>query len=491
MTPEQEQKVLSAIYDRLFQAITYEPESGGTNPFKKKETLIQFTNNEALNPSSFDDAWTPGNVNADLGASEMFARMVDKVSGMGLAWQPKDQPLSQTYKSIVQGANEAEDARPSEKAIAAYEKAQGYLEATEKNPFTDEETPCESPAYKAYKKNLTALSKAYEDYVFEYNKFVDKVAKAEKDGDDDAKKEAQRAWNGNARPLQRTIESAQENLTADNGKWVQMALDTMDTSINDATARVLKSAQAMVQTGQIGTAGVEWFLTYANPTNWNDKSAADNFSELTISGGNATSNTSTTTHGYSFKGSYGLGLWKVGAESSGEFKQFHSDASSDSLSITANVGKIDIVRPWFNELLFRSSNWYTNLRGDDDVEYISDGTISDTNVDKILPMYPVAFIVARDIRIKADFSQEEMDTISRKIEAGASVSYGPFTVGGKYSHGHEEEHMKSSFENGELKVPGMQIIGWVNRVIPACPTRPKSAMDKPGAAGVEEAEAAE
>jgi len=69
MTPEQEQKVLSAIYDRLFQAITYEPESGSTNPFTKKETLIQFTNNEALNPESFDDAWTPGNVNADLGAA--------------------------------------------------------------------------------------------------------------------------------------------------------------------------------------------------------------------------------------------------------------------------------------------------------------------------------------------------------------------------------------------------------------------------------------
>ena len=54
--------------------------------------------------------------------------MVDKVSPLALKWAPKDQPLSDAYKSVVDGMNEATAARPSEKAIAAYNKAQAYLQ---------------------------------------------------------------------------------------------------------------------------------------------------------------------------------------------------------------------------------------------------------------------------------------------------------------------------------------------------------------------------
>jgi hypothetical protein len=56
---------------------------------------------------------------------------VDKVFTMSLEWQPKDQPLSLTYQSIVQGANDASAARPSDEAKAAYQQAYDYLHTTE------------------------------------------------------------------------------------------------------------------------------------------------------------------------------------------------------------------------------------------------------------------------------------------------------------------------------------------------------------------------
>ena len=52
MTQEQELQLLQAIYDRLFDAITYQPK-GGKNPFNKDTTFIHFAKNEALNPASF------------------------------------------------------------------------------------------------------------------------------------------------------------------------------------------------------------------------------------------------------------------------------------------------------------------------------------------------------------------------------------------------------------------------------------------------------
>ena len=243
MTPEQEKQLLQALYDRLFDAITYVPQGGGVNPFDKKETFIHFTKNEALQPSAFAGAWNPTNPNADLGASELFAKMVDKVSPMSLEWAPKDQSLAEAYKSIVEGMNEAKSARPSEAAIGAYDKAKAYLQKSEANPFTKAiVTGGLSDEYQAYLKNLQALTEAYTDYSSRYNTFVDDVVDAEAANDANAKKRAQREWNTDEKSLRREISNAQANLTAGNSKWVQMALDTMNTTINDAFARARDSA---------------------------------------------------------------------------------------------------------------------------------------------------------------------------------------------------------------------------------------------------------
>lgn len=48
MTQEQEKQLLQAIYDRLYDAITYQP-AGGKNPFKGGETFIHFSKNAAVN----------------------------------------------------------------------------------------------------------------------------------------------------------------------------------------------------------------------------------------------------------------------------------------------------------------------------------------------------------------------------------------------------------------------------------------------------------
>ena len=85
MTQEQEKQLLQAIYDRLYDAITFQP-GGGKNPFTDDETFIHFCKNAAINPDSFDDPRTPSNPLGSLAASEEFARLVDKVSPLSLYW---------------------------------------------------------------------------------------------------------------------------------------------------------------------------------------------------------------------------------------------------------------------------------------------------------------------------------------------------------------------------------------------------------------------
>ena len=183
-----------------------------------------------------------------------------------------------------------------------------------------------SDEYQAYLKNLQALTEAYTDYTSRYNTYVDDVVDAEAADDANAKKRAQREWNADEKGLRREISNAQANLTAGNSKWVQMALDTMNTTINDAIARALESARAQVADDQFnaGTNGVGWLLTYANPTNWYDPNATENFSELTISSKNKVDDDSTTTHGYTFGADYNGGIWSAGAKSEGKFKNTQS-----------------------------------------------------------------------------------------------------------------------------------------------------------------------
>src|SRR5688500_14485618 len=97
MTQEQEKEVLKAIYDRLFDAITYQPTTGG-NPFKESETFIHFSKNAAINTKSFANPRTPSNPLGDLKTSEEFSRMVDQISPMSLEWQNSNNPLSKNYE---------------------------------------------------------------------------------------------------------------------------------------------------------------------------------------------------------------------------------------------------------------------------------------------------------------------------------------------------------------------------------------------------------
>ena len=131
MTQDQEKEVLKALYDRIFDVITYQP-AGGENPFTESETFIHFSKNSAVNPKSFLNPRTPSNPTGDIKASEEFSRMVDMVSPLSLEWQNSGDRLSEKYSNIVNSANVTTE--QDEKQVEMYKKAYDYLrpEKTEK-----------------------------------------------------------------------------------------------------------------------------------------------------------------------------------------------------------------------------------------------------------------------------------------------------------------------------------------------------------------------
>jgi hypothetical protein len=50
------------------------------------------------------------------------------------------------------------------------------------------------------------------------------------------------------------------------------------------------------------------------------------------------------------------------------------------------------------------------------------------------------------------------------ISTSASLSFGPFSVGGSYSHSSSKETFKSTFDGVTLKIPGLHILAWISEI---------------------------
>lgn len=463
MTREQETQLLQAIYDRLFDAITYQP-TGGNNPFSEDETFIHFSKNAAVCPESFLNPRTPSNPLGDTKASEEFSRMVDQISPLSLEWENSNDPLSSTYRLIVNSANSTA-AGSDEKSKEMYQKAYNYLRplVTTKDPFTGEEKTdrMDSSDLLQYETNMSDYLTAVTSYRLLYNKYLDDLESK----DPEVSKNADRDWQVQSILLENNIKKAYRTLTAGNAKYVEKALDILKTTINDGVSEAIFSAQEAVADDKAFSSSLgfsdKWLFSYPIPGDWASDSCKS-FTELHIDGGQTTIHNQKTTRHFNMDANLKAGLWKMKVGSSGQFEHSDSSTDKDSVRISAKIAKVSIQRPWFMESLFRLANWTTNMASKGG---ISNGKIDSSNKG-LIPMYPVAFIVAKDIVIKANFTHEDEEHIKRSAESDVSVGWGPFSIGGSYGYGHTEDHFHSEYQNGEIRVPGMQIIAWVSRVIP-------------------------
>jgi hypothetical protein len=65
--------------------------------------------------------------------------------------------------------------------------------------------------------------------------------------------------------------------------------------------------------------------------------------------------------------------------------------------------------------------------------------------------------------------ERHSDYVKKSIEAGGFVGYGPFRIGGSYGSGSETNDMQFHQEGASLVIPGIQLIGFVNNLIPQSP----------------------
>jgi hypothetical protein len=449
-----EVKVMEALYDRLFQAVTYAP-AGQQAQFDKKTTFIQFAKNEALNPADFANPVSPVNPGGSLNSSELFSRMVDIQPALDADYAPTANMISGTFSNIVNGANTklTNDADQ----LALYDKAYNYLNKTVTiTDFTGASTTSVQPTavYNTYLNNQTAYIAALCAYRTAYL------------GYDLTKIADQRSWQANEPLLSNAVTSAYNTWRAQGAAQVEQALAALASSINNIVSKAIMDSQAMMKSSAMASSlgnPQPWYLAYGTPTNWYDPAALPNFSTLTLKSDNLTKTADSSYTDYSSGVSASWGLWSVSASVSGHHADSHSHMNADTFALSAKIAVVQINRPWLNDLIFKLKGW--SLKGQP-AGSISNGALAG-NASNMLPIFPTAFIVARDIAITANWTTEDKSHVEDSISTKASVGWGPFSINGSYSHGSSSDYFNSTFNGGTLNIPGIQIIGWVNEIVPS------------------------
>ncbi|WP_395145282.1 hypothetical protein [Armatimonas sp.] len=296
--------------------------------------------------------------------------------------------------------------------------------------------------YNHYRKLYDDAFQAYQDAKDEANKTKvapnAKFAQAMKETDADFKDPAK----GNKEPVEIAMETINENSGRDpKSFWL----------------RVKDEYKANSFVGQFGK---EYHEISTDPSYdiWSNKEGW-----TTITMDSSTSDYSLATKSFSATGGGGnFGLLSVGngVESSKSIKMVNT-----ACKIECEVKRVRINRPWLNGVVFGAQWWRF---GDDPLAKpflnlstglgITDGIPRKNNVGvfEVMPLLPTEFLLARNVKIIAAIGKADVETVTKTIQGGGSVGWGPF--GGKTAIGVDG-----------ISFTGIQIIGVICAVQPKTP----------------------
>jgi hypothetical protein len=370
---------------------------------------------------------------------------------------PGSSKINDSWFAIINGAN----AIPSNLELkddikAAFEKAKAKLMDKDGNP---------TPHYESYmrfedeyKSKVRASNKAYA------NAFTD-PAKLQ-------------MWPIEGKLYQDDISQAWDRWMGFGFKVeIENALATLAAQGTDPSILLIARAKkkyenSLVQFQNIGSIPYTVLL----PTTWYDKDNDDGWNQYSSHDFHFESHYQASSTSYG--GSVGANflLWSASASfEHSESRQAHQ-ANFNDLSITFQYCIVDIKRPWLDTSLLNLKNWF--IVGDYKKNTISNGTMGQHKPDNaeptFLPSIPVSFILIKDVRIKWSNWKSDFQAAQSSTSGGGSVGIGPFCASGHYSHHNQSRDFTCDGSGEELHIPGIQLLGYVSMINPACPAHDSS-----------------
>lgn len=171
---------------------------------------------------------------------------------------------------------------------------------------------------------------------------------------------------------------------------------------------------------------------------------------------------------WSAGGSGRFGLFSAKAGASGTKIEIAENQQTKNLYAEFEFTQVPIIRPWFDPGFFSMKGWTLDQLWDLKFpgKKVSDG--AEVPAGRLVA-YPITALFVRNIKMTFEENASQSEYVKKTIAAGGSAGWGPFKVGGKYSRGSETKDFKSEWSGGKVNVPGMQLIGFVNNLVPKSP----------------------
>ncbi len=330
-----------------------------------------------------------------------------------------------------------------------------------KDIVTDEETEVvvDGPMLSAYNEKMAA----YTDAALFYN--TKRVTAQSATGPEG--KLAVSDWANNAALYRLKVKAAMDAWTS--GGY-RNDVDKVNAYINQVTQRDMmlwkQKLQENLEDARVSALGPgsDFLYTTVLPSSFATSAGWTSFS---YDHNMASSSSQTKSNAWSVGGGVNFGLFSIGGGAHGSSSSASGDTKISNFKLRFDMTAVVISRPWFYPEFFMSRGWnLTKGQGWTFDDLPSDG--------KIPPKgnfigYPTQAIFVRNVVIDSAEFASAYKAYQSSVGGSASVGWGPFKLSGGYSHAESGHQFDSNFEGQTLRVPGMQIIAFVNRLVGKAP----------------------
>lgn len=209
------------------------------------------------------------------------------------------------------------------------------------------------------------------------------------------------------------------------------------------------------------------------------------FSDVVIKTSKSTSKNEDGSHSYSSASSKSINGWFTSyksTSSTASASESHNNEFFDSeMEIGFRVAKVSFDRgSWFNPQFFKMNNAFTKLSDIKLSNGLSKEDVLNNTIlyqeynktkDYILPAFPVALVIAKDITVKVKTTQSNSSAMNSIIESERASSGGFLCFSSSSaSSSKNSSNIVMSGSEGEyfyIKVPGPQVLGYYLQMVPS------------------------